>query len=61
MFWARRLGASRVAVMATSRRRETFAMELGGRWSVILDGTGFPEECHRPTVKAVAALVHPLC
>ena len=29
MFWARRLGASRVAVMATSRRRETFAMELG--------------------------------
>jgi hypothetical protein len=39
-----------------------FAMELGGRWSLILGpGTGFPEECHRPTVKAVAALVHSQC
>jgi len=28
-FWARRLGAGRIAVMATSRRRERFASELG--------------------------------
>lgn len=28
-FWARRLGASRVAVMASSKRRERFALALG--------------------------------
>lgn len=37
-------------------------MQMGGRWSIILGpGTGFPEECHRSTVKAVAALVRPWC
>jgi hypothetical protein len=38
------------------------AMEIGGNWSVIAGpGTGFPEECHKPTVEVVRALLHQFC
>lgn len=34
------------------------AMEVGGHWTVVVGpGTGFVDECHRPTVAAIAALL----
>lgn len=38
-FWARRLGASRVAVAAASDRRERFALEMGASAFLVLDGS----------------------